>query len=144
MCINKIIMHYLRTEIPKQSDALWPSKENLFMAREPIYPVKKQARIYDVEDLDPRKKISRRSRIPADSSSKPVGGSMVHVYLSSIQYTYVNPPLAGGGGSYNAPLANFLNNLKTRADIGAKLTVPYSASIWHPQIKFQRNSFRSF
>ena len=50
----------------------------------------------------------------------------------------VNPPLAGGHIT-PPPLANFLNNLKMRAGIGAKLTVPYSESIWHPQTKFQRN-----
>ena len=34
-----------------------------------------------------------------------------------------------GGLAKNAPpLANFLNNLKTSADIDAKLTVPYTAS----------------
>ena len=54
----------------------------------------------------------------------------------------LNPPLAGG--AYNAPLANLLNNVKTRAGFDAKLTVPYSASIWHPQTRFQRNPSRSF
>ena len=50
-----------------------------------------------------------------------------------------------GGEAYNAPpLANFLNNLKTRADIGTKLTVPYSASIQHPQTWFQRHLLRRF
>ena len=51
----------------------------------------------------------------------------------------------GWGGAYNAPPpANFLNNSKKRADIDAKLTVPYSAPIWHPQTKFQRNPPRNF
>ena len=57
----------------------------------------------------------------------------------------LNPPLdsGGGGGAKNAPpIANFLNNLKTWADIGAKRTVPYSASIWHPETKFKRNPLR--
>ena len=41
----------------------------------------------------------------------------------------IRPPLAGG---YNAPpLANFLDNLKTSADVDAKLAAPYAASIWH-------------
>ena len=40
----------------------------------------------------------------------------------------VNPPLAGRGANI-APLANFLNNFEARADIDAKLMLPYSASI---------------
>ena len=63
----------------------------------------------------------------------------------SISITAFNPPLAGGGGEYRSPpLANFLNNFKTRQDIGAKVTVPNSASIWDPQTKFQQNPSRSF
>ena len=50
----------------------------------------------------------------------------------------------GGGGAYNAPLAIFLNNLKTRTDIDAKLTVPYTASTWHLHTKFQPNLFDFF
>ena len=56
-----------------------------------------------------------------------------------------NPPLAGGGGRITAPLANFLNNLKTSADIDGKLAVPYAASIWHIQQNFseiRRNLFK--
>ena len=52
--------------------------------------------------------------------------------------------LGGGANIAPLPLANFLNNFKTRADIDATLTVPYSASIWHPQTKFQENPLRSF
>ena len=55
----------------------------------------------------------------------------------------INPPLAGEG-VYNAPLTNFLNSIETRAYIVRKLTVPYSASIWHSQTKFQQNASRSF
>ena len=36
-----------------------------------------------------------------------------------------------------APLANFLNNLKTRADIDAKLAMPHSVSIGHIHTKFR-------
>ena len=56
-----------------------------------------------------------------------------------------NPPLAGRWGEYRPPphLVNFLNNLKAKSDIDAKLTVRYSASLWHPQTKFQRNLLRS-
>ena len=42
---------------------------------------------------------------------------------------YINPPLAGGGAYNVPPLVNFLNNLKMSADILAKLTVSYIASI---------------
>ena len=48
------------------------------------------------------------------------------------------------GGTYNAPLENFLNNLKSGADIGAKLAVPYTALIWHIRIKFQRHLSKRF
>ena len=58
----------------------------------------------------------------------------------------VNPPLARGGGVRPPPaphpLAGFLNNLKTRAAIDAKLTVPYSVANWHLETKFQRNLSR--
>ena len=46
--------------------------------------------------------------------------------------------LAGGGANI-APIATFLNNLKMRANIDAKLTVSYSESIWHIHTEFQRN-----
>ena len=52
--------------------------------------------------------------------------------------------LGGGGRITPTPLANFLIDLKTKTGIDAKLPVPYSASIWHPQAKFQQSSSRSF
>ena len=49
-------------------------------------------------------------------------------------------------GAYKRPShpANFLNHLKTKADIDAILTVPYSASIWHPQNKISAKSVKKF
>ena len=61
---------------------------------------------------------------------------------TSCDYWEFNPPLAGGSIPPSL-LANFLNNSIARADIDAKVTIPYSASIWHPQTKFQRNPWRS-
>ena len=63
--------------------------------------------------------------------------------ITSYLYVRVNPPLAGGRKT-PPPLANFLNNLKTSAYINAKLTVPYTASIWHIHTKFQRNPSEFF
>ena len=41
----------------------------------------------------------------------------------------INQPLAGGGEGVVCPLENFINNFKTSADIDAKLTIAYTASI---------------
>ena len=55
-----------------------------------------------------------------------------------LAWRFTKAPMAGGG-AYMPPLASFLNNLKTRADVDAKLTVPYSVSILHPEATFLRN-----
>ena len=54
--------------------------------------------------------------------------------IAVLEWNELIPPLAGCDGHFNAPLpfANFLNNLKTSADINAKFTVPDFASIWRP------------
>ena len=56
----------------------------------------------------------------------------------------LNPPLAGRGAHNAPPPSELSQHLKTRADIGVKPTVPYSALIWHQQTKFGRNPSKSF
>ena len=43
----------------------------------------------------------------------------------------INPPIGWGTG-ITPPLANFLNNIKTRIDTDVKFTVLYPALIWRP------------
>ena len=59
---------------------------------------------------------------------------------------FVLPHAALGGGADSAPppLPDFLDSSKTAVDIDAKLSVPYSASIWRLLQKNQENPSRNF
>ena len=63
---------------------------------------------------------------------------------STTIYYLFHPPLAGGGGAYNAPLSELFRYLKSEGRYQCETYVPYSASIWHSLTKFKRNLSRYF
>ena len=52
--------------------------------------------------------------------------------------SYVNSRPAGGGGIF-CPLSDFLDSLKTAADVNAKLLVPSPPSVYRLPPEFQKN-----
>ena len=59
--------------------------------------------------------------------------------MNQILISIPKPTIDWKGGAYNAPpLADFLNNLKSRKDIDAKLRIPYQTSIWDLYTSFSK------
>ena len=66
-----------------------------------------------------------------------ITGQVIKEYLLTLAW------LRGGRKTPPPPLT-FLDRSKTAADIDAKLSVPFPASIWRLPPKFQRNPLRNF
>ena len=95
------------------------------------------------------KKTERESKLKMGKSYIPK--KYIHMNVFWLQNHWpgnkrisFNPCLTEGRAKNAPPLLTFLDRSKTAADIDAKLSVPFPASIWRLPPKFQRNPLRNF
>ena len=64
---------------------------------------------------------------------------LVNRIITTNRFLKIINPRPAGGGKYCPPLPDFLDSLKTAADIDTKLSVPPPKLIWRLPLKFQKN-----